>query len=108
MLCGHQLGKGWPLSARLWCLTVSLSLSHWYPGSGVVLDCIDSLSLHPYLPRKFMVVNILYGIEKVSVLRQGRSILKDTLSASSYHALVLIPDSTDLRPLLLSRLHSHH
>ena len=20
---------------------VSLSLSHWYPGSGVVLDCID-------------------------------------------------------------------
>ena len=24
------------------CLTVSLSLSHWYPGSSVVLDCIDS------------------------------------------------------------------
>ena len=22
--------------------TMSLSLSHWYPGSGVVLDCIDS------------------------------------------------------------------
>ena len=22
--------------------TVNLSLSHWYPGSGVVLDCIDS------------------------------------------------------------------
>ena len=22
--------------------TVSVSLSHWYPGSGVVLDCIDS------------------------------------------------------------------
>ena len=21
---------------------VSLSLSHWYPGSGVVLDCMDS------------------------------------------------------------------
>ena len=27
---------------RLWCLTVRLLLSHWYPGSGVVLDCIDS------------------------------------------------------------------
>ena len=27
---------------------MSLSLSHWYPGSGVVLDCINSLSLHPY------------------------------------------------------------
>ena len=47
--CGHLLGKGWPLGSRLWCLTVSLSLSHWYPRSGVVLDCIDSWSLHPYL-----------------------------------------------------------
>ena len=47
--CGHLLGKGWPLGSRFWCLTVSLSLSHWYLGSGVVLDCIDSWSLHPYL-----------------------------------------------------------
>ena len=39
---GHLLGKGLPLGSRLWCLTVSLSLSHWYPESGVVLDCIDS------------------------------------------------------------------
>ena len=28
--------------ADLLCLTVSLSLSHWYPGSGMVLDCFDS------------------------------------------------------------------
>ena len=42
MPCGHLLGKGWPLGSRLWCLIVTLSLSHWYPGSGVVLDCIDS------------------------------------------------------------------
>ena len=28
---------------------VSLSLSHWYPGTGVVLDCFYSCSLHPYL-----------------------------------------------------------
>ena len=45
----HLLGKGWHLGSRLWCPTVSLSLSHWYPGSGVVLDCIDSWSLHHYL-----------------------------------------------------------
>ena len=51
VLCGHLLGKGWPLGSLLWCLTVSLSLSHWYPASGVVLDCIDSWSLHPYLLR---------------------------------------------------------
>ena len=42
VLCGHLLGKGWPFGSRLWCLTVSLSLSHWYPGSYMVLDCIDS------------------------------------------------------------------
>ena len=42
--CGYLLGKVWPLGSRLWCQTVSLSLSHWYPGSGVVLDCIDSWS----------------------------------------------------------------
>ena len=40
--CGHLLEKGWPLGSRLLCLTVSLLLSHWYPGSGVVLDCINS------------------------------------------------------------------
>ena len=30
------------LLALVCSLTVSLSLSHWYPGLGVVLDCIDS------------------------------------------------------------------
>ena len=51
LLCFFCLAFAMPLSASvymclvvtcLWCLTVSLSLSHWYPGSGVVLDCIDS------------------------------------------------------------------
>ena len=45
VLCGHLLGKGWPLGSRLWCL---LWVCH-FPGSGGVLDCIDSWSLHPYL-----------------------------------------------------------
>ena len=35
-------GRDWPLGSLLSCLAVGLSLSHWYPGSGVVLDCIDS------------------------------------------------------------------
>ena len=38
----NLLGTGLPLGSRLWCLTVSLSLSHWCPGSGVFHDCIDS------------------------------------------------------------------
>ena len=35
-------GKELPLGSCLCCLTVSFSLSHWYLGSGVVLDSIDS------------------------------------------------------------------
>ena len=58
--------------------------------------------------RKFMVLNLLEGIETTSVLRQRWSILKDTNSIASLHALALIPDSTDLCPGLLLRLHIHH
>ena len=47
--CGHLLGKGWPLSSRLWCLIVTLSLSHWYPESGMALDCTNSWSLFAFL-----------------------------------------------------------
>ena len=42
MPCCHLLRKGWHLGSRLRCICVSLLLSHWYPGSGVVLDLIDS------------------------------------------------------------------
>ena len=42
-------GKGLTSWLSFVVSAVSLSLSHWYPGSSVVLDCIDSWSLHPYL-----------------------------------------------------------
>ena len=42
VLCGRLLGGGWLLGSRLWCPAVGLSLSRWCPGSGVLLDCIDS------------------------------------------------------------------
>ena len=35
-------GKGLTSWLSFVVSTVSLSLSHWYPGSGMVLDCIDS------------------------------------------------------------------
>ena len=38
MPSGHLLLE----RADLMAFVVKLSLSHWYPGSGVVLDCIDS------------------------------------------------------------------
>ena len=44
------------LTSWLWfVVSVCLSLSHWYSGLGVVLDCIDSCSLHPYL---FLLIKI--------------------------------------------------
>ena len=42
-------GKGLTSWLSFVVFSVSLSLSHWYPGSGVVLDWIDSWSLQPYL-----------------------------------------------------------
>ena len=44
--------------SRVWCLIVTLSLSHWYPGSGVVLDCIDSW----FLPSFLLLVYLIYII----------------------------------------------
>ena len=35
-------GKGLTSWLSFVVSSVSLSLSHWYPGSGVVLNCIDS------------------------------------------------------------------
>ena len=49
-LCAHLFicalwspaGKGLTSWLSFVVSAVSLSLSHWYPGSSVVLDCIDS------------------------------------------------------------------
>ena len=41
-LFGGPTGKGLTSWLSFVVSTVRLSLSHWYPGSGVVLDCIDS------------------------------------------------------------------
>ena len=52
-------GKGLTSWLSFVVSTVSLSLSHWYPGSDVVLNCIDSWSLHPYLLLCFSVLCLL-------------------------------------------------
>ena len=40
--------------------TVSLSLSQWYPGSGVVLDCIDSCFFAPLLTYNYKIIDIRF------------------------------------------------
>ena len=39
---GSPVGKGLTSCLSFMVSTMSLPLSHWYPGSRVVLDCIDS------------------------------------------------------------------
>ena len=47
--CGHQLGKSWPLGSYWRCLLYFCYFLMWYPGSGVVLDCIVSWYLPSFL-----------------------------------------------------------
>ena len=54
-------GKGLTSWLTFVVSSVSLSLSHWYPGSGVVLDCIDSLSLQPYLLSLKLILKIRFS-----------------------------------------------
>ena len=53
---------------------MKLSLSHWYPGSGVVLDCIDSLSLLSFLLTLFIIINnecvSKYGYAAVTIFKR--------------------------------------
>ena len=92
--CGQLLGKGWPLGSRLWCLTVSLSLSHWYPGSGVVLDCIDSWSLLPYLLCQSHChsgrLSISSNRSCLSILMSSQSITGDTCLWTFYSLLIIL------------------
>ena len=65
MPCGHLLGKGWPLGSRLQCLIVTFPPSNWYPGSGVVRDCIDSWSV------PFFLLWLFYGVISTNFTRTG-------------------------------------
>ena len=77
---------GGPLGSRLWCLVAGLSLSHWCPGSGVVLDCIESLSMQPYLLlEQFSVCVCLFDL----ILHVLSSIFQLNRDVSSWVGAVL-------------------
>ena len=76
-------GKGLTSGLSFLVSTVSLLLSHWYPGSGVVLDCIDSWSLHPYLLWKNVFKSdekwYIHNVEIVLVIVSDKSIARNIL-----------------------------
>ena len=66
-------GKGLTSWLSFVVSSVSLSLSHWYPGSGVVLDCIDSWSLQPYLlARIYSGLGLSDGIQPINDILRTR------------------------------------
>ena len=58
--CSPLLGEGWPFGSRLWCLIVKVSLSNWYPGSGVGLI----VSIPDLCPLSYFYVFPLDNIRK--------------------------------------------
>ena len=76
------------------------------PSMGISLRHMDFLSANGARARPWQNTALRYW--KSIRFKTGWLILKDTNSAASYHTLVLIPNSTDLRPLILSLLHIHH
>ena len=59
--------------ARSLAKSVYQKKNDWYPGSGVVLDCIDSWSLHPYLLFLFLSQNMLLKLKR-TVLQQKHTL----------------------------------
>ena len=78
---------GWeradPLGSCLWCLILFCHFPMWYPGSGVVLDSIDSWSLPAFL---------LYMLE--SSCQRARIILTFTTSSFLHYSKVTLLQST--------------
>ena len=66
-------GKGLTSWLSFVVSTVSLSLSHWYPGSGVVLDCIDS-----YL------CTLTYFGYNLDIMRQSACLVLNPITVYSY------------------------
>ena len=61
--CGHLKGMGWPHGSWLWCLMWFCYFPIWYPGTGVVLDCIDSwLILAVFLTSSVVQCTCIYFV----------------------------------------------
>ena len=63
--CGHLMEKDWPLGSCCWCLLYFCYFPMWYPGSGVVLDCIVSWSLPSFLLKQEKKLSLSLRAAKV-------------------------------------------
>ena len=84
-------GKGLTSWLSFVVSSVSLSLSHWYPGSGVVLDCIDSWSLHHYLLLSYWLNSVwsFYALREAAEVRLSLHMSKCHIVWNIMHWLIL-------------------
>ena len=63
----------------------------WYPGSGVVFDCIDSYALHPYLLSYIMGVSLsVYMLNSNHVYSGNLRLLRVALALKiRFHSLLI-------------------
>ena len=82
-------GKGLTSWLSFVVSSVSLSLSHWYPGSGVVFDCIDSWSLQPYyFYRRKWAYRLKTAFPEPYPLQKRSLSAKNKLSDTQWHQKV--------------------
>ena len=81
--CGHLLGRGWTLGSCWRCLLYFCYFPKWYPGSGVVLDCIVSWSLPSFLLLWSLPFLIHQTVLITSILYSGFYLAITSLFSSS-------------------------
>ena len=86
VLCGRLLGGGLTSWLSFVVSSVGLSLSHWCPGSGVVLGCVDSWSLQPYL----LYINSYLCVMHLFLSEEARYLKKTVLILMLYHLFILM------------------
>ena len=75
VLCGHLLGKGWPLGSRLWCLLwfchfpIGILGQVWYLIVSIPDLCTIIYFLYPWIVSK--LVNVLLSITELHLTRHN-------------------------------------
>ena len=112
LFCGSFmlfLWKGWPLGSCLWYIIVGLLPSHLYPGSGVVLDCIDSWSLPSFLlSMHSQIVPLWLIVAKIQDLSLLWYIVLQILSNDSWMNFSLLFHCLPFYQVFYHHHHHHH
>ena len=102
VLCGHLLGKGWPLGSRLWCLLwvchflIGILGQVWY----LIVSILDlcTLTYFYYMPFSFYIVKLPLALVNMfhwteSILAQSHDDAKNPhwgINVDFWHCLIVM------------------